>query len=86
MKITNLMQYTKINKKELKSMVIQRLMCKDNESEYYFELYQEEVRQKNFEDNKFEEWLEEAYYNLDYLENIELLILENIASNLYYLD
>lgn len=86
MKITNLMQYTKINKKELKSMVIQRLMCKDNESEYYFELYQEEVRQKNFEDNKFEEWLEEEYYNLDYLENIELLILENIASNLYYLD
>lgn len=86
MKITNLMQNTKINKKELKSMVIQRLMCKDNESEYYFELYQEEVRQKNFEDNKFEEWLEEAYYNLDYLENIELLILENIASNLYYLD
>ncbi len=85
MKITNLMQYTKINKKELKSMVIQRLMCKDNESEYYFELYQEEVRQKNFEDNKFEEWLEEAYYNLDYLENIELLILENISSNLYYL-
>ncbi|QOY52744.1 hypothetical protein [Candidatus Sulfurimonas baltica] len=86
MKITNLMQYTKINKKELKSMVIQRLMCKDNESEYYFELYQEEVRQTNFEDNKFEEWLEEAYYNLDYLENFELLILENIASNLYYLD
>lgn len=86
MKITNLMQYTKINKKELKSMVIQRLMCKDNESEYYFELYQEEVRETNFEDNKFEEWLEEAYYNLDYLENIELLILENIASNLYYLD
>lgn len=85
MKITNLMQYTKI-KKELKSMVIQRLMCKDNESEYYFELYQEEVRETNFEDNKFEEWLEEAYYNLDYLENIELLILENIASNLYYLD
>ena len=86
MKITNLMQYTKINKKELKSMVIQRLMCKENENEYYFELYQEEVRETNFEDNKFEEWLEEAYYNLDYLENIELLILENIASNLYYLD